>query len=213
MSRASQKIRATTQKFIEIESILDDIVLLSGGLACLVLEIIVTNFSLQSKEEQQSKILSYASLLNSLSFPIQIVILSRKLDIGRYIKLLEQEAQRTANQTLSSHIMLYKNFVSELVKNNTVLDKKFYIVFSYSFLEKGPGGVASMTNKEAFINDARTMLHSKAKSVIQELLRIGLKSKILKEKELINVYYEIYNSEAGGVDMAEGASAPIVRSL
>ncbi len=197
MARAAQKIKATTQKFIEIENISDDIVLLSGGQACLVLEITATNFSLQSKEEQQSKILSYASLLNSLSFSIQIVILSRKLDISSYIGLLEQEAEKSPNQTLSSHITLYKNFVSELVKKNTVLDKKFYIVISYSFLEKGAGGVASITNKDTFINEAKTMLHSKVKSLIQELQRIGLKSKILVRDDLVNLYFEIYNPESG----------------
>ena len=74
MNRPARKINATTQKFIEIEDIVDNIVLLSGGQACMVMEVVATNFALQSIEEQQVKILSYASLLNSLSFSIQIVI-------------------------------------------------------------------------------------------------------------------------------------------
>ena len=71
----------STQKFIEITNIADDIVISSGGNACLVIEVSATNFALLSPEEQDAKIYTYASLLNSLSFPIQIVIRSKKLDI------------------------------------------------------------------------------------------------------------------------------------
>lgn len=214
MKSSSQKIKATTQKFIEIENIVDDVVVLSGGQACLVLEVTATNFALQSKDEQQTRILSYAALLNSLSFPIQIAIITRRLDISSYIKLLEQEAERITNQTLKSHVLSYKDFVSELVNKNSVLDKKFYIVIPYSFLEGGPGSVAVMKDKNLFVNEAKTQLRSKASSIIQQLLRVGLKSKILGKNELINLYYEIYNSDpsGGSAGTVKGMDAPIVRS-
>jgi len=66
-----------TQQFIEITNIVDDIVILNGGNAALVIEVSATNFTLLSPEEQDAKIYAYASLLNSLSFPIQIVIRSK----------------------------------------------------------------------------------------------------------------------------------------
>lgn len=213
MSRAAQKINATTQKFTEIEDIVEDLVVLSGSKACMVLEIVATNFALQSKEEQQAKILSYASLLNSLSFPIQIVILSRRLDISAYVKLLEQQVASAPNQALSQHIRLYKDFVAQLVQKNTVLDKKFYIAISFSFLEKGVEAITDVKNKQALIIDARKLLHSKATSIMQELLRIGLKSKILEENELVQIFYEIYNSEGGKVNVSEGPNSPFVRSI
>lgn len=211
MSKSARKINATTQRFTEIENIVDDVVVLSGNQACMVLEVDATNFSLQSAGEQESRIFSYASLLNSLSFSIQIVILSRKLDISSYISLLDVEAKKTPNQTLSAHIRMYRDFVSDLVRDNTVLDKKFYLVISFSFLEKGAKGVAEAKDKKAFVGDAKNILHSKASSIGQELLRIGLKSKILKQDELIKLYYEIYNSDAEGVNVAEGINTPFVK--
>ena len=211
MKRSVQKINATTQRFIEIQDIVDDIIVLSGGQACLILEVVATNFTLQSKEEQQSRILSYASLLNSLSFAIQIVILSRQLDISSYVKLLEIEASRTPNQIFSKHIAMYKDFVADLVKTNTVLDKKFYVIIPYSFLEKGAGAVANLNNKEAFVKEAKLQLHSKSSSVIQELLRIGLKSKILGKNELVQVFYEIYNSDQSGREAGESVNNPFVQ--
>lgn len=211
MKSSAQKINATTQKFTEIEDIVDDLVLLSGGKACLVMEVVATNFTLQSNQEQQAKIFSYASLLNSLSFPIQIVILSRKLDISSYIKLLEQQARSAPNQALSQHVTVYKDFVAQLVQTNSVLDKKFYIAISFSFLEKGAGAVGDVKNKQALIADAKKLLHSKASSITQELLRTGLKSKILEKNELIQLFYEIYNSEGGKVNISENANTPLVK--
>ena len=211
MNKAAQKINSTTQKFIEIEDIADNLVLLSGGRACLVIEVMATNFTLQSKEDQQAKILSYASLLNSLSFPIQIVIISRRVDISSYLTLLDGESQRTQNQMLSTHIRMYRDFVAQLVQKNSVLDKKFYLVISYSILEKGATGVADIKHKDVFVKDAKTLLDSKATSIAQELQRIGLKSKILGKKGLAELYYGIYNSEAGKVSVSENANSPVIR--
>lgn len=213
MRTPAQNNKPTTQRFIGIEDIQDDIVLLPGHQACQVIEVIATNFSLQSAEEQEVRILSYASLLNSLSFPIQIVILSRKLDISAYIDLLEDEAVKTTNPKLGEHIKQYKNFISDLVKNNVVLDKKFYIVISFSFLEKGAANVGNSRDKNAFVNDAKNSLYSKSQSVIQELSRIGLNSQVLRKNELIRVYYEIYNQEKPDDKLLDGISQAHVQGV
>lgn len=209
MKNSAPKTIATTQKFIEIEDIIDSLVLMSGGSVCMVIEVTATNFALQSKEEQEIKILSYASLINSLSFPIQIVILSRKLDISNYQNLLEEQAAKASNPTFSEHIRMYKEFVSQLVQKNTVLDKKFYISISYSYLEKGAGGIANARDRDAIIRDAKNLLTSKSSSIIQELLRSGLKSKILEKNELIRLFYEIYNNESSS-GVSKDATTPMV---
>lgn len=201
MSKAAQKIHASTQKFIEIEDIADDIVVLSGSSACLVIEVTATNFALLSKDEQDSKIFAYASLLNSLSFPIQIFIRSKKLDISSYLKLLDGQAEQTQNQMLGSQIRLYRDFVQELVKVNTVLDKKFYIAISYSYLEKGIGAGASMAKKSSspkgdFIAAAKESLHSKAQSIHSQLARLNLPAKTLDKEALVKLYYELFNGDS-----------------
>lgn len=190
MKKSAQRKKATTQKFIEIENIQDDIVILSGKNACLIIEVNATNFSLLSKEEQDSKIFSYASLLNSLSFPVQIFIRSKKLDISSYLKLLETQGSQTQNQLLSTQIKLYRDFVKELVKVNTVLDKKFYIVIAYSYLEKGV-----MESSDSFLNQAKASLASKADSVTSQIARLNLRAKTLGKEELVKLFYEIYNGD------------------
>src|SRR4051812_19191191 len=109
---------SSTQKFIEILDVYENVVILSNGNAAQILEVEATNFDLLSQDEQAAKIYAYSSLLNSLSFPIQILIRSKQLDITSYVQSLEAEQAKTTNQTLASHISLYKKFVSELIKKN-----------------------------------------------------------------------------------------------
>ncbi len=169
----------STQKFTEIEDIRENVVTLSGGNACLVIEIQANNFALLSKTEQDAKIVAYAALLNSLSFPIQIVVVNEKIDISSYVKLLDQESQKqTSNKTLSGEIKQYRDFVKDLVLVNTVLDKKFYIVISYSYLEKGI---------------AKAALHTKSEVLLNQLNRLYLKARVLEKEELTRLFYGAFN--------------------
>jgi len=201
MKNTSQKIRATTQKFTEILDIVDNIVMFSYGNACLIIEVTATNFALLSKEEQDAKIFAYASLINSLSFPIQIFIRSKRIDISSYLKLLDQEAKNTQDQALGNRIRLYRDFVQELVRVNTVLDKKFYIVIPYSVLEAGVWGTRTaikkgVSKKEEFAEAAKDGLDLKAKSLHSQLQRLGLLAKTLEKEELIRLFYEMYNEDS-----------------
>lgn len=182
-------MKASTQKFIEIQGVYDDVLVLSGKRACLIMEIKAVNFSLMNKEEQDAKISSYAALLNSLSFPIQIVMRSKRLDITNYLKLLENKENETTNPNLKEKINEYRRFIADLVKVNTVLDKKFYISIPYSFLEK-PG--------TDFATSAKSSLHTKAQALMSQLLRFNIPAKILKQEELVKLFYELYNEDKEG---------------
>lgn len=190
----AQKVHATTQKFTEIVDVIDNVVIFSSGNACLIIEVTATNFALLSKDEQDAKVFAYSSLLNSLSFPIQIFIRSKKIDISSYLRLLDQEAKKTQNLTLGTRIKLYRNFVSELVRVNTILDKKFYIVIPYSFLEAGGPG-KNQTQGKSFGRSAKTALDLKVKSLLSQLQRLNLFAKILEKEELTKLFYEIYNGD------------------
>ncbi len=187
----SAQFSASTQKFIEIKDIDEYVVIFTNGTACAVLEVKATNFTLLSAEEQDSKILAYAGLLNALSFPIQIIIRNKKLDITSYVNQLDLEIKKTQNPSLAKQIELYKNFVSELVKVNTVLDKKFYISIPYSSLEKGVQGVTA--DPSLFATTAKTALKSKAETLTSSLARIGLKARVLDKEELVKLFHDIYN--------------------
>src|SRR5882724_3501194 len=119
---AAQKVNASTQKFTEILDFVGSTVVMTGGNACLIIEITASNFSLLSKREQDSRIFSYASLLNSLSFPIQILIRNKRMDITIYLKELDKVIASTKNDQLKNYIQYYRAFVQEMVTVNTVLN-------------------------------------------------------------------------------------------
>lgn len=200
----------STQKFTEIHEIFEDIVLFENGTASLVVEVIPSNFALLSKDEQDAKVFAYAALLNSLSFPIQIMMQSKKVDISSYIKRLEAEGTKTTNPLLASHINEYKNFVQELVRVNIVLDKKFYFVIPYSSLEKGASGAFK---QDDFAAAAKQALHTKANSLLAQIDRIGLRSKVLQKEDLIKLFYSIYNEDIVQTQIEEATKAPIIQTL
>lgn len=201
----AQKISASTQKFIEIQDIRENVVLLTGNRACMVLQVTATNFSLLSREEQDARMFAYASLLNSLSFPIEILIKNKKVQIESYLKLLKDEAEKTTNPKLAQEIRLYREFIEDLVKLTSVLDKQFFIVIPYNSLESGLKGSptsstvhgvkTTITSDDAFFSEAKTSLRAKAEALVGQVERISLRAKILDKEELIKVYYEIFNPE------------------
>ncbi len=93
-------VRASTQEAIPIEDIRDDLVILKDGSAALILQISALNFDLLSQREQEALIFAYGSLLNSLSFSVQIFIRSQKKDITGYLGLLEKAKDNQKNPLL-----------------------------------------------------------------------------------------------------------------
>lgn len=197
---AKDKKQTSTQKFIEIQDIKEDVVLLPRGEACMVIEIEATNFDLLSMEEQQAKIGSYAALLNSLSFPIQILIRNKRVDVTAYLKYLDDESQKIQNDRLASFVQQYKVFVQEMIKVNTVLDKKFYMIIPFSPLEKG---ATALLQQGDLFAQAKAALHSKAEGMLTQLARLSLRAKSLDNAELIQLFYDVYNPDQTEVAQTE----------
>ncbi len=217
MKTSAQKNHNSTQKFTEIVDIVDDIVLFSGGTAGIVIEITASNFALLSKKEQDAKIYAYASLLNSLTFPIQIIIRNKRMDISSYLKDLEEQELGTKNDLLARHIAMYRDFVREMVKVNVVLNKAFYVVIGFSSLEAGLSGVKSQVarnevEKEAFVTAAQKALYNKADSVHQQLGKLAVTAKTLEKEELIKLFYDIFNdAPIQGTQADSDINTPLIK--
>lgn len=196
---AAQKIHATTQKFTEIIDFIDTIVVMEGGSACMVIEITASNFALLSRREQDTRIFAYAALLNSLSFPIQIIIRNKRMDITSYIKELDEVIKTTKSPQLATYIQYYRDFVHEMVTVNVVLNKAFYLVIPFSPLEAGVGGAVKTTTQktqspaETYAANAKKALQTKASSLLAQLQKFAMSARILEREDLIKLFYDIYN--------------------
>lgn len=197
---AAQKIHASTQKFTEIIDFIDNIVIMEGGNACLIIELTASNFALLSRREQDARIYAYAELLNSLSFSIQILIRNKRLDISSYLTELDTAARQTQNKLLATHIKYYRSFIQEIVTVNVVLSKAFFIIIPFSSLEAGAQGVTQLqkgqTQAQALANLARKPLMVKAETLLGQLQKFATTARILDREDLIKLFYGIYNEDA-----------------
>ena len=196
---AKSKIHSTTQDFTEIVDISDDIVFLRGGNACMLLEVSSVNFFLLSQDEQNARIYGYMSLLNSLSSSIEILIVSRRIDLGKYIKLIEDKITTLTNPKIKEQLTLYRDFIKDLIKGEGLLDKKIYIIIPFSQLELGVATAGQAQTKEkknlSFNERVKSALISKRSNVATQVERMGLIARPLSTNELIKLYYELFNQE------------------
>lgn len=198
MKQPVQHNAKSTQSFTEIVDIREDTVLMKGGNACLLIELQAVNFALLSSEEQDAKVYAYAGLLNSLSFPVQITMRSRQVNILPYVDSLAFAAKSATNPKLARDILQYRDFVQQLVTSTTVLDKQFFFVISYSLLEEGIGGAVKMsqsTNLDDFFVRAHAGLRTKAESLLSQIDRMNLRAKIVENDELVKLFHDLYNEE------------------
>lgn len=197
-------IRSTTQAFTEIEDINHDIIMFIDGSCALVVSTTAVNFGLLSEKEQEAIIYAYAGLLNSLSFPIQILVRSQHKDITSYLKLLEKQEHKQKNPKLIKNISDYRAYVAATVKEKEVLDKKFYIIIPFSSLELGASTKVLFGSKkrglpydkEYIYDKALTVLTPKRDHIMRLLNRLGLRGKQLTGEQLTRLFFSIYNPGA-----------------
>jgi len=203
IQKPTSPVKATTQQFIEIEEIQDDVILMKDYSAALVIEISAVNFWLLSSEEQMSMVYAYAGLLNSLSFPLQILILSKKMDISSYLDYLDQKINKIADQLIKTRLQSYKEFIKTIVKKNTVLEKRFFFVISFSPLELGISGANTASLKKDYVlSRAKTSLYPKRDHLLRLLAKIGLSGAVLQKQHLVELFYNLYNPSTTGKPLA-----------
>lgn len=195
------KVPYATQDHIAIRDIVDDFIITKSNSVSLVIQTSSVNFDLLSEQEQTSKIMAFSGLLNSLSFPLQVLVRTSRVDISKYIGYLKQETQRTLSPGLQKQLNIYTNFIQNLTIHHEVLDKKFYLVISHHSigdvsnpvqLAKAADG-ATMFNKKRLIEQGRTKLYFKRDHLIKQLSRMSLTGYQLDNDQLIDLFYDIYN--------------------
>jgi len=207
-------IKGTTQDHLPIEDIIDGIVILKDGSAAAVMRVSSVNFDLLSEKEQSALVFAYGGILNSLNFPIEIIIHTQAKDVSGYLNNLKTAEEKQTNQQLRERISSYRRFVEETVKKNKVLSKSFYIVAPFSTLELGLKGVQKQMSgqlmpwkkspeklpfdKKYILEKAKASLEPKKDHLVRLFSRLGLEIKALETKELIELFYKIYNEETAG---------------
>lgn len=195
-----------TQQFVEIEDIKDDVVILKNGSLRRVLMVSGINFELKSEEEQNIIAYSYQNFLNTLDFSVQIVIHSRKLNIENYLNKLAERQTAETNELLKNQISEYIEFIRSFVELNAVMAKTFFVVVPYDpiVIPKGGkkileffkfGGKSKTSVLEETLEQKIVQLNQRTEQAINGLTQAGLRVVALKDEELIELFYNLYNPE------------------
>src|SRR3989338_9424967 len=118
----------STQTHLRIAEIRDNVLILKNGGMRAVLRSSSINFNLKSEEEQNAIIYSYQGFLNSLEFPIQILVRSKKLDIDDYIEQVKKLGDKQENKLLQEQTYEYAQYIKRLVEYAEIMEKEFYVI-------------------------------------------------------------------------------------
>lgn len=194
-----------TQEFVPIKEIRDGIIVLKNDdLRAIVLATSV-NLSLKSAEEQQATIMQFQNFLNTLDFPVQISVQSRRLDIRPYLLLLENRIKVQNEPLLKLQTREYIEFIKNFTDSTRIMTKSFFIIVPYTrvALSSNTGileNIFSRKNKkeekiakQVAFEEKRSQLEQRVAVVQQGLASCGIKSAQLGTEEVVEVFYKVFN--------------------
>lgn len=204
MAKKPTQTHPSTLRFLDIAGIRQDTVIMKDGDLRAVIMVSSINFALKNEDEQNAIISAYVSFLNNISFPIQIIIQSRELNIEGYLGQLKQKEKEQTNELLKMQITEYISYIKELISLSKIMNKRFYVIVPYNPLSDkkknffsrltetfSPSSLIKM-KEEKFFN-LRKELSRRVDSVISSLSSIGLNTIELDTQSLIELYYNTYN--------------------
>lgn len=202
--------KVSTQEHLDIEDIRDDMVVLKNGRVSIVIETTSLNFDLLADREQDARIYTFAGLLNSLRFPIQIVIRTQQTDTSKYLGVLDEYKKRIGATPLQQQVQIYQDFITNLTTNTQILNKRFYAVIptvtSAPVVKTNPlksifGKEEKIINVNELLEKAAIELQPKRDHLIKQFDNMGLYARQLKNDELIKLYYSIYEPDKVGLEV------------
>jgi len=198
---------ASTQIFLNVSEIKDNVLVLKNGGLRAVLQTSSINFNLKSEQEQNAIIFGYQSFLNSIDFPIQILVHSRKLDIDKYIDNVRVIAENQENPLLKKQTNEYCDYIQKLVEYADIMEKEFYVIVPYdpgrsrstsifqSFFQRlsPKDSYSEIKKRHNEFNQLKKSLSQRVNIVISGLENCGLKVDQLETSEIIELFYNSYN--------------------
>lgn len=193
--------QATTQQFLEVKQIREGVIVLKNRALRGVLMVSSLNFALKSEDEQNATIYQFQNFLNSLDFPCQILIHSRRLNITGYLEKIKELEKKQKNELLKIQTGGYYDFIKSLVETGTIMTKSFYMVVPFTIFEaqgiKTPLQLLK-AQKMSVLNEGefqrcKSQLWQRMEFVALGLRRSGLRAIPLTTEELIELLWGLHH--------------------
>jgi len=188
----------TIQEILEVKDIREGVVILKDSSLRGILAVSSINFALKSDEEQAAIIYQFQNFLNSLDFPVQILIQSRRINLTPYIEELKALEKKQPNELLRMQTEDYRKFIESLAAKGIIMTKNFYVIIPFYPL---PIKLKKRREKlsEKDFETARFQLFQRMEFVATGLRRCGLICAPLGTQELIDLFWTHFHPEEAEV--------------
>jgi hypothetical protein len=200
MSGASVQVR------LDLASIRQGVACFGSGAQaeyCAVVEVAGSQQSLAKVDEakQEELLAAYAQFLNALTFPFQLVVQVRPVDLGWYVTRVEERA-RSLSPALVAIARDHAAFVQSLARRRTLLERRIYVVVPWSDPAThtrtplfGLKGLRRLTRGSRAVDDVQLntesigrQLADRCEEVARQLGRAGLRTTRLDDLSLARLY-------------------------
>jgi type IV secretory pathway VirB4 component len=205
----------SSQSLLSLHQIRKGVIILKNGSLRSILAVSGINLDLKSENEQSSILVNWRNLLNNLDFQLEVVAHSRRVNIETYLNFLQERINQETNNLLKLQGEDYYTFINGLVTGNNIMKKKFYVVIPYDSVVIKPKDILSQIKetyksllnlkRQAFsnvhplsnenFNQYYQQLMIRQNNVINNFTRMGLQAQPLTTKELIELFFNLYNPE------------------
>ncbi|HDH41889.1 MAG TPA: hypothetical protein ENG12_05770 [Candidatus Altiarchaeales archaeon] len=162
------------QGLLDIRDIRADTVFLKKGGAIGLIKVTPINFGMLSKEDQDSVIYGFLEFLNTINFPIQIVMKSINLDINDYLSALKQRIEERDDKIALAYYEHFASYMRDYIESTKINDRLFYIVVP--------------AKKHWDEREVVRSLDTRCKNIMDALAFSGINSERLNTQQLLNLY-------------------------
>lgn len=194
---------APAQQFVPVKEVRDGVVVMKDGSLATIVLVSSINLSLKSYDEQRATLMQFQGFLNTLDFPLQIVIQSRRYDVRPYIVTLQNRLREQTEPLLQVQTREYIQFIQTFTDQVNIMRKSFFVVIPYVpaliTQNKGVGKLFSFISKTSTTDSVtnfeeyRSQLEQRVSVVDQGLSRLGLRVAQLGTQEAIELLYKTFN--------------------
>lgn len=200
-------LQTSTQLYLNLSEIRDNVFVLKNGGMRAILQVSSINFNLKSEQEQNAIIFSYQGFLNTLEFPLQILIRSRKLDIDKYLDSLTEKREKQSNPLLQRQTLEYIEYIKKLVEYADIMEKNFYVIVPVDpFRSQSPtvfqqfwqylhpqDTIEKIRQRHREFDDLKKKLTQRVNLVKTGLENCNLRVAQLNTQQLVELFYQVYN--------------------
>lgn len=167
-------ISPTARKLMDIKTIRADAVFLKTGEVLGVVKVKPINFGVLSREDQDTVIYGFLQFLNSLNFPVQIVMRSVNLDLSDYLNAVKRRILQRDDKISLAYFEHFSEYMYDYIRANKINDRLFYIVIP--------------AKRHWDEREVIRSLETRCRTVIEALARSGIIANRLDNKQLLSLY-------------------------